>query len=97
MLRGDIYVDVHTNTTAPTINAVDRQQKLDLLNTVGQIAQGYMVAKQAGIDLETILPIKSTLRELAQDYNMSVEEKADIEEVDTAKQDLMAKLQGMMQ
>lgn len=34
MLRGDIFIDVYTNTTAPTINAVDRQQKLDLLNTV---------------------------------------------------------------
>lgn len=39
MLRGDIYIDVHTNTTAPTINAVDRQQKLDLLQQVPVIAQ----------------------------------------------------------
>lgn len=96
MLRGDIFIDVHTNTTAPTINAVDRQQKLDLLNTVGQIAQGYMVAKQAGIDLETILPIKSTLRELAEDYNMTVEEKSDNEDVTQAKQNMMSELQGMM-
>lgn len=96
MLRGDIFIDVHTNTTAPTINAVDRQQKLDLLNTVGQIAQGYMVAKQAGIDLETIIPIKSTLRELASDYNMTVEQKSDNEDVTAAKQDMMGQLQGMM-
>lgn len=39
ILRGDISIDVYTNTTAPTINAVDRQQKLDLMNAVGSIAQ----------------------------------------------------------
>lgn len=48
-----------------------------------------MVAKQAGIDLETILPIKSTLRELAEDYNLTVEQKSDNEDVTAAKQDLM--------
>lgn len=55
-----------------------------------------MVAKQAGIDLETIIPIKSTLRELASDYNLTVEQKADNEDVTAAKQDLMSQLQGMM-
>jgi len=97
LLRGDIFIDVFTNTTAPTINAVDRQQKLDLLNTVGQIAQGYMVAKQAGIDLETIIPIKSTLRDLAADYNITVEAKSDQEDVRAKKEEVMAQLQAMMQ
>jgi len=97
LLRGDIFIDVFTNTTAPTINAVDRQQKLDLLNTVGKIAQGYMVAKQAGIDLETIIPIKSTLRDLAADYNITVEAKSDQEDVRAKKEEVMAQLQAMMQ
>lgn len=39
MLKGDIYVDVYTNTTAPTINMVDRQLKLELVQAVGAIAQ----------------------------------------------------------
>jgi len=97
LLRGDIFIDVHTNTTAPTINAVDRQQKLDLLNTVGQIAQGYMLAKQAGIDLENIIPIKSTLRDLASDYNIIVEDKTDNEDVQAKKAEVMQQFQAMMQ
>jgi len=97
LLRGDIFIDVHTNTTAPTINAVDRQQKLDLLETVGQIAQGYMLAKQAGIDLENIIPIKSTLRDLASDYNIIVEDKTDHEDVQAKKAEVMQQFQAMMQ
>ena len=34
ILRGDISVDVYTNTTAPTINAVDRAQKLEFMQSV---------------------------------------------------------------
>ena len=99
ILRGDISIDVYTNTTAPTINAVDRQQKLDLLNAVGGIAQGYALAKQSGVDIETILPLKKTLRDLASDYNLEVESNADQEDVTDAKKKLMewlmAKMGGM--
>ena len=99
ILRGDISIDVYTNTTAPTINAVDRQQKLDLLNAVGGIAQGYALAKQSGVDIETILPLKKTLRDLASDYNLEVESNADQEDVQDAKKKLMewlmAKMGGM--
>lgn len=99
ILRGDISIDVYTNTTAPTINAVDRQQKLDLLNAVGGIAQGYAVAKQAWVDVETILPLKKTLRDLASDFNLEVESNSDQEDVQDAKKKLMewlmAKMGGM--
>lgn len=87
---------MYTNTTAPTINAVDRQQKLDLLNAVGTIANGYAVAKQAGVDVDTILPLKKTLRDLASDYNLETESNADYEDVQEAKnklqEDIMAKI-----
>ena len=96
MLRGDISIDVYTNTTAPTINAVDRQQKLDLLNAVGTIANGYAIAKQAGVDIDTILPLKKTLRDLASDYNMEVETKTDQEDVQEAKMKLMNELKAKM-
>ena len=39
ILRGDLYVDVYTNTSAPTINAVERQLKLDFMNSIGTMAQ----------------------------------------------------------
>lgn len=100
IIRGDISIDVYTNTTAPTINAVDRQQKLDLLNAVWWIANGYAVAKQAGVDIETILPLKKTLRDLASDYNLEIESNADQEDVQDAKiklqKEIMAKM-GWMQ
>lgn len=96
ILRGDISIDVFTNTTAPTINAVDRQQKLDLLNAVGGIANGYAVAKQAGVDIETILPLKKTLRDLASDYNLEVESNADQEDVQEAKVKVLNELKAKM-
>ncbi len=96
ILRGDISIDVFTNTTAPTINAVDRQQKLDLLNAVSGIAQWYALAKQSGVDIETILPLKKTLRDLASDYNLEVESNADQEDVQDAKKKLMEGLMSKM-
>jgi len=72
-LQWEIYIDVYTNTTAPTINVVDRQQKIDLLNTIWQISQWYALSKQAWLDLESILPLKSTLKEIASDYNLNPE------------------------
>ena len=58
MLRGDIYVDVYTNTTMPTINAVVAQQKLEFLQSMPAIVNGYLTAQQAGLDLNTIMPLK---------------------------------------
>jgi len=75
---------------------VDRQQKLDLLNTVGTIAQGYAIAKQSGVDIETILPLKKTLRDLASDYNLDVEMNSDQDDVNEAKQKLFDGLKTKM-
>lgn len=96
MLRGNISIDVYTNTTAPTINAVDRQQKLDLLNTVGTIAQWYAIAKQSWVDIESILPLKKTLRDIASDYNLDVETNNDQDDVQEAKQKLLDGLKAKM-
>ena len=75
---------------------MDRQQKLDLLNTVGTIAQGYAIAKQSGVDIETILPLKKTLRDLASDYNLDVEMNSDQDDVNEAKQKLFDGLKTKM-
>ena len=95
LLRWDIYIDVYTNTTAPTINAVDKQQKLDLLNSVASISQWYAIAKQSWVDIDSILPIKQTLRDLAMDYNLEVQDKWDNEWVEEAKQQLFKDIQWM--
>lgn len=97
ILRGDIYVDVYTNATAPTINAVDREQKKDFLNTVWWITQWYALAKQAWFDLEEILPLKKTLWDLASNYNIEVEKKDEqTEDAKKAKVELFNQLQWML-
>ena len=95
MLRWDIYVDAHTNVTAPTINAVDRQQKLDLLNSVASIAQWYAMASQAWLDVESILPIKKTLSDLASDYNLEVQKAWDEDWLKEKKEQLKQQIMWM--
>lgn len=93
ILRGDLYVDVYTNTSAPTINAVERQLKLDFMNSIGTMAQGYAVAKQSGVDIDKVLPMNENLREMAAEYNLSPVEKDSSEDVKKAKMDLLRELQ----
>ena len=95
MLRWDIYVDAYTNTTAPTINAVDREQKLQFTNAVWWIVQWYALAKQAWFDIDTILPLKDTISTLAEDFNLTPSGKADTQEVNDAKKKLVQDLMKM--
>ncbi len=75
-IRGDIQIDVHTNVTAPTINSVDREQKMQLINSLAGMAEWYAAAKAAGIDIEKILPADETMRDLAKDFNLNPVERA---------------------
>lgn len=93
ILRGDLYVDVYTNASAPTINAVERQLKLDFMNSIGAMAQWYAVAKQSGIDIDKVLPMNENLREMAAEYNLSPVEKDSGEDVKKAKMELLQQLQ----
>jgi len=97
LLRWDIFIDVYTNATAPTISAVDREQKMSLLQAIPTIAQGYAVAKQSWFDLESVLPMKDTLKDLASDYNLQPQDNDDQEDVKAMKQQVMTELQNMMQ
>ena len=93
ILRGDLYVDVFTNSSAPTINAVERQLKLDFMNSIGTMAQWYAVAKQSGVDIDKVLPMNDNLREMAAEYNLAPVEKDSSEDVKKAKMDLLRELQ----
>ena len=93
ILRWDLYVDVYTNASAPTINAVERQLKLDFMNSIGTMAQWYAVAKQSGVDIDKVLPMNENLREMAAEYNLSPVEKDNSEDVKKAKMDLLRELQ----
>ena len=95
ILRWDLYVDVFTNSSAPTINAVERQLKLDFTNSIGTLAQWYAVAKQSWIDIEKVLPINDLIRDMAAEYNLSPVEKDSSEDVKRAKLELLNQLQQM--
>lgn len=95
VLRWEVMIDVYTNTTATTINAVEKTQKLEYMQAVGNIVNGYAMAKQAGIDLDTILPLKKTLRDLADNFNIQTETNAGQEDIQQAKNKLIDELQGM--
>lgn len=95
ILRGDLYVDVFTNSSAPTINAVERQLKLDFMNSLWTIAQWYAVAKQNGIDVDKVLPMNDNLRDMAAEYNLAPVEKDSSEDVRKAKLELLQQLQWM--
>lgn len=96
LLRWDIYIDVYTNTTAPTINAVDREQKLQFVTAIGNIAVGYANAKQAWFDIDTILPQKKILRDMADDFNIELNVDTNNEEVQEAKEKLAQQILGIM-
>ena len=93
MLRGDIYVDVYTNTTIPTINAVVQQRKLEFAQAIPNIVNGYLSAQQAGLDLNTIMPLKDTLKELADGFNLDTITEQPNDDVNEAKKKLYDEVQ----
>lgn len=95
VLRWNIWIDVYTNTTAPTINAVDRAQKLELINSIWQFTQWYMLAKQAWEDIESIMPFKKTLEELANDFNITTENNIENQDLQKKKAEFLQNLQNM--
>jgi len=97
MLRdADIFCDVYTNITAPTINAVDKEQKLQFMNAVSNMIAWYINAKNAWIDIESIIPPKQTLRELAEDFNIETNTDSSSEDVKEAKNKLIDDITKML-
>ena len=98
MLRGDIYIDVYTNTTAPTVNAVDRQQKLEVMQAIWPVVQWFALAKQAWFDLDSVMPLKKTIKDLMDDYNFEVQGAwhEDQEDIQKAKDQLRKQLSWML-
>lgn len=96
VLQWDLFVDVYTNRNAPTINAVDREQKMGFLNSLWTMLNWYMIAQQSWVDLEWVLPIKDTIKSLAEDFNLTPVYNKDTEEVETRKNEVMDWLKNML-
>jgi hypothetical protein len=72
ILRGSMSIDVTTNTTASTIQALDKAQKLEMFSALSNIVNAYALAKQNGYDIEKVLPFEETLGDLAEDFNIVI-------------------------
>lgn len=81
MLRGDIYIDVYTDTTKPPSNMADRQAKLEFAQSLSPLLNAYMQAKQMWIDINEVIPLDKAIRELAEDFNLEVESTWGMKEV----------------
>lgn len=96
ILRGDwTHIDAFTNINNTTINAVDKAQRMDFLKSIGEFSQSIIMAKNAGIDLEEVLPLKKTIRDLAEWFNIDTADKTDNEDVKEAKNKLVDDIQRM--
>ncbi len=69
LMEGNTYTDVHTNVTRPPSDIANRQSKLDFAQSIGEVANGYMLATQAGADM-SFMPYESVVKELAEEFNM---------------------------
>lgn len=72
---------MYTDLNAPTINEVEKAQKMDFFNTVANITNAY----STNPELNSIIPMKKTIRDMAESLNMEVE-TTDTEELKQAQQ-----------
>lgn len=80
-------VDVYTDLNAPTINEVEKAQKMDFFNTIANITGAYNINPE----LNSIMPMKKTIRDMAEALNIEVESEGD-EKVKEAQNALMKDL-----
>ena len=84
-------VDVYTDLNAPTINEVEKAQKMEFFSTVGNITAAYLQNPA----LEEIMPMNRTIRDIAESLNIEVE-SVETEDIKKAQDQLVAELQGLM-
>lgn len=93
ILRGSIYIDVHTDTTMNSTTAVKKQQAIEMAPALSSLVTMYANAKAAGIDLESILPPKQFLQDFVDDFDIETPDPND----DMATQKAMANLMDTLQ
>lgn len=90
-IRWDIKIDVSTDLNTPTINEVDKAQKMSFYMDIQQLTIAY----QNDPELETIIPKKKAILDLAKLNNIDVT-RSDDSEVTEEKKKLYDELQQMM-
>ena len=92
MLEADLYVDVYTNDSASSSKAIQKENTLDFMRALPEVINSYMVAQQAQVDLNSIMPAQETMEELAKNFNITVKPKTVDKELQNKAADLKAKL-----
>ncbi len=90
-IRGSIKMDVYTDLNAPTINEVEKAQKMEFFTTLQAISQAYMMNPA----LDSIMPMKDTIKDLAESLNIETQ-SSDEQDVKEAQDALVGELQGML-
>lgn len=90
-IRGNIKLDVYTDLNAPTINEVEKAQKMDFFNTITNITGAYNMNPE----LNTIMPMKKTIRDMAEALNIEVETESN-EKVKEEQDKLVQELSSML-
>jgi hypothetical protein len=97
ILEGDIYVDVHVNDSVAGSRALHKAQVLEYMNSLGNIVNSYMMAKQAGVDIESTMPIQTVLTKMAKDFNLPTENPTDKKDMKNKAEEAKNKLTALFQ
>lgn len=68
-IRGKICMNIFTNLNAPTINEVEKEQKLDFFTRLVTVGNAYASIP----NLDSIIPEKSTIKELARLFDIDTQ------------------------
>jgi len=90
-IRWEIRIDVSTDLNTPTINEVEKAQKMQFFTELQQVTIAY----QNDPDLESVIPKKKAILDLAELNHIDVL-RTDDNEVADSKQELYKELQEMM-
>lgn len=97
MLEDDIYTDVFTTSSVPTIDAVKKEEMRILSRDIAGLANNIATARAAGVELDDVLPVKKLVKEMVDIHNLNIMEDENHEELEAKKQEFMQQLMQMQQ
>lgn len=95
MLKGELYVDVFTNDSTSTSNAIHRENVLQFMQSLPMLFNSYQTASTSGMNLTDILPLQDTVQELASNFDINVKSKTQSKELNQKKNEAMDKLKAL--
>lgn len=76
IIRGDFSMDVYTDLNAPTMNEIEKAQKLEFFSTIPNV----VAAINSSPDIAKSFPLDKVIRDLAEDFGIDMmESKPDVQ------------------